>query len=135
MAEPFVYVIAFIDDSFVMVRHRRRAWEMPGGRIEPDETPEAAAIREFLEETGMSLTIAGAIAVDGGTVFAGIADGKSTCNRPHEIIEVRTFEELPNDLSFPEVEYRKMVAIGHAVVESFKRMKGINGTASPQVKP
>ena len=108
---------------------------MPGGRIEPDETPEAAAIREFLEETGMSLTIAGAIAVDGGTVFAGIADGKSTCNRPHEIIEVRTFEELPNDLSFPEVEYRKMVAIGHAVVESFKRMKGINGTASPQVKP
>ncbi len=108
---------------------------MPGGGIEPGETPEAAAKREFLEETGMSLTIAGAIAVDGGTVFAGIADGNPTCTRPHEIVEVRAFEQLPNDLSFPAVEYREMVAIASGTVESFKRRKGINGTASPQVKP
>ncbi len=129
-----MYVIAFMDDSFVMVLHSQRAWEMPGGGIEPGETPEAAAVREFLEETGMSLTIAGAIEVDGGTVFAGIAAGKPTCTRPHEITEVRAFEELPDDLSFPSVEYREMVAIARGTVESFKRRKGINGTASPQVK-
>jgi predicted NUDIX family NTP pyrophosphohydrolase len=29
------------------------AWLMPNGRIEPDETPEAAARREFHEELGM----------------------------------------------------------------------------------
>jgi 8-oxo-dGTP diphosphatase len=28
-------------------------WEFPGGKIEPGETPEAAAIRECLEETGI----------------------------------------------------------------------------------
>ena len=28
-------------------------WEFPGGRIEPGETPEAAAVRECLEETGL----------------------------------------------------------------------------------
>ena len=30
-------------------------WEFPGGRIEPGETPETAAIRECLEETGLSV--------------------------------------------------------------------------------
>lgn len=34
----------------------RRTLELPGGRIEPPETPEAAARREFAEETGLRCT-------------------------------------------------------------------------------
>ena len=30
-------------------------WEFPGGRIESGETPEAAAVRECLEETGVAV--------------------------------------------------------------------------------
>ncbi|WP_418287502.1 NUDIX domain-containing protein [Lentzea guizhouensis] len=31
-------------------------WSVPGGRVEPNETDEAAVTREVLEETGLSVT-------------------------------------------------------------------------------
>ena len=48
----------FGSDSLVFVRQQRFAigrenLELPGGRIRPDEKPEAAARREFEAETGM----------------------------------------------------------------------------------
>jgi mutator protein MutT len=35
-------------------------WEFPGGKIQADETPAAAAIRECREETGLSIELLGA---------------------------------------------------------------------------
>jgi 8-oxo-dGTP pyrophosphatase MutT (NUDIX family) len=40
----------------VLHRHRRlRRWIQPGGHVEPGETPQAAVIRECLEETGLAV--------------------------------------------------------------------------------
>ncbi|OGS44710.1 MAG: hypothetical protein A3K76_02570, partial [Euryarchaeota archaeon RBG_13_57_23] len=76
--EKFAYVIAFIGDKFVMVRHRDRAWEMPGGRLLPHETHEQAAVREFFEETGMSIEIIGRLRIDrkGGKVLVALVNGQ-----------------------------------------------------------
>jgi 8-oxo-dGTP diphosphatase len=45
----------------VLVVHRARYddWTLPKGKLEPGETPEAAALREVLEETGLRCTLGG----------------------------------------------------------------------------
>lgn len=46
-------------DGKVLIAKRLKPslWSLPGGRIEPGETPEAAAMRELLEETGVEAEI------------------------------------------------------------------------------
>jgi 8-oxo-dGTP diphosphatase len=39
--------------SLLFVRHKKRGWELPGGKLEPDDgDPAAAAARELFEESG-----------------------------------------------------------------------------------
>lgn len=133
--EKFAYVIAFNGDRFVMVRHRSRAWEMPGGRLLPNETHEQAAVREFFEETGMSIEIIGKLRIDrkGGRVFVAFVNGQ-VARGPTEynIKEVREFDSLPDRLSFPLVEYETMLAQARLIVKTFKRGKNIDAPASPR---
>lgn len=55
-----VSAVALIDpDGRVLLAQRPQGkslaglWEFPGGKVEPDETPEAALIRELQEELGI----------------------------------------------------------------------------------
>ena len=47
-----VLVFVFHDHQFLLANIRNRGWTIPGGRIEPNEAPEAAARREVYEEAG-----------------------------------------------------------------------------------
>lgn len=40
-------------DEVLLVRKARSKWSLPGGKIECEETPEEAALRELAEETGL----------------------------------------------------------------------------------
>jgi 8-oxo-dGTP diphosphatase len=134
LGERFAYVIAFKGDAFLMVKHKVRKWEMPGGRLLEGETYEDGARREFLEETGHALKdIIGEIKIDreGGKVFVGVAGGRVNCELSGEISEVKEFRELPKELSFPLVEYRTMLDQAKRTVETFKNKKSIGRTASP----
>ena len=64
MARPIVLVaaVALIDaDGRVLLadrpdgKHLAGFWEFPGGKVQPDETPEAALIRELAEELGIDV--------------------------------------------------------------------------------
>ncbi len=135
MSAAFVYVVAFDGDRFVMVRHRDRAWEMPGGRVEPGESRSAAAEREFVEETGLGVQLTHRHDLEGGSVFFGLVRGRlEPWTTSAEISEVRLFDELPEALSFPPVEYGHVLAIARRAVENFKRGEGISASASPLIK-
>lgn len=55
------FVVIFRDDSrkevFLVLRSDKPIWNLPGGGIEDNESPEDAALRETFEETGFQISL------------------------------------------------------------------------------
>ena len=45
------------DGAVVLLENGRDEWELPGGRLEPDESPEDCVAREFMEELGAAVLV------------------------------------------------------------------------------
>ena len=48
--------LAFDGERILMTNLRQRGWDIPGGHLDPGETPEMAMRREVMEEAGAVLT-------------------------------------------------------------------------------
>lgn len=55
-----VYIYNQNKQQFLLVNHKKLGkWIQPGGHIDPEESPEEAAIREVKEETGLNIVLIG----------------------------------------------------------------------------
>lgn len=113
---PYKYVVVCSNyqGKWLLSRHKKRTtWETQGGHIEEGETPYAAAVRELYEESGVTMenaTLHEVCAYKGtrgekfayGVVY--LAKVKKLGELPEsEMQEVRLFEELPENLTYPLV--------------------------------
>lgn len=110
--KAFVVVVSEYDGRIMLSRHRKRdTWETQGGHIEPDESPEAAARRELVEESGARrFTLAPVCDYYGynnarhsnGSVF--FAEILEMGDMPEsEMAEIGLFDALPENLTYPNV--------------------------------
>ena len=95
-------------DRVLMVRHRKlQLWLPPGGHINENELPDEAAVREVLEETGLTCELVG---------------------------EVGLAVEYPRQLIRPEGIQLEDITPGHQHIDLiyFARLKGAIGAAAPR---
>ena len=49
--------VVFRDDRAILLRNERDEWELPGGKLEPDEAPADCCAREILEELSVRVCV------------------------------------------------------------------------------
>lgn len=107
---PSAAVALYDDQKRVLagLHSDRKIWVMPGGLIEPEETPSDGAVRETFEETGLIVELTSVLGVYGGkellvdyangdrasyvgTIFRGVIVGGTLRPDAEEILELRYF--------------------------------------------
>lgn len=129
----FSVIFARYRGKWVFVRHEEReTWEMPGGHIEKGETPGRAAERELYEESGAREFVLHPVAdywasakgddaarikgESAGQIY--LADITLLGDLPEsEIAEVRLFDDIPENLTYPDIIGPNFVLVAEKCAE------------------
>jgi 8-oxo-dGTP pyrophosphatase MutT (NUDIX family) len=49
--------VIFFGETLILLQNERNEWELPGGKIDPGESPEACLAREIYEELGCEVKV------------------------------------------------------------------------------
>lgn len=49
--------VVFVNDKIILLKNERNEWELPGGKIEVNETTEQCTIREIKEELNIDVSV------------------------------------------------------------------------------
>lgn len=113
-------IILNLDQVLLVKRRDMPVWVIPGGGIDPGESPEKAAIREALEESGFEVEITRKLGLftkanwltDDAHVFvASILKGSATLGPESQAVDWFDIKELPELLPPP---HRKWIELAHS---------------------
>jgi len=118
-------IISLYNGKWVLSKHKERTtWETQGGHIEEGETPLEAAKRELFEEAGATHfdieplcdyslcgNFNGRDVSGNGQVYFAIIHNLSEMPEHSEMGEVRLFDFLPNELTYPALQELFPIAI------------------------
>jgi 8-oxo-dGTP diphosphatase len=105
---------ARFNGKWILVRHNDRiTWEIPGGHIEAGESPDKAAEREVMEETGATRFKIECVATysvekEGRMDFGRLYFAEVTLMGPipdtSEIAEICLLETIPENITYPDIQ-------------------------------
>ncbi|MDA3847485.1 MAG: NUDIX domain-containing protein [Vallitaleaceae bacterium] len=109
----YVVLQTKFEEQWIFVKHKdRTTWEIPGGHIEENESPDEAAERELIEETGATK-----FTIEGLCDYTVTRNGKSSSGRlyycevselgelgGYEIDEIIASDNLPDELTYKEIQ-------------------------------
>lgn len=122
----FSVIVSQYQGKWVLCQHKQHTtWEVPGGHIEPGETPEEAARRELYEESGAKEYDLHEIGVYGvkqdeqedfGMLYFAQIHSFDTLPRDFEMKRVELFDTLPENMTYPQIQpYLVKMAQGQEV--------------------
>lgn len=109
--------VVFSDDRSKVLLIKRRdvsIWVIPGGGVDPGESPETAVVREFLEETGLTVMIKRQVALytpinllsnHSYLYECSIVNGELTLGNETQGIDFFSLDRLPDPIFFLHKEW------------------------------
>ena len=105
----YAVIMACYHGKWILARHKKRTtWEIPGGHVENNETPNQAALRELWEETGAVKAEISPVCLyavqDYGMLYFAEVEELDSIPVNSEIREIDLFDGLPKDLTYPHIQ-------------------------------